>query len=258
MAPWALVILTGCGWSPMRSDTLEAQNRRLGEQSKAQLAEIENLRVHARTVEDQLLQAEQDLAVFSEQYGVDRQQLANLRRERERLGDYLNSAGGMPTGVSGRLAELAERYPHLHFDSQTGISKLDTDVLFDSGEAALEPAAEQMLREFAQVLQSAEAENLKVMVVGHTDNQRIKGSENRRRFSSNWHLSTARALAVADVLRELGIDGERLGIAGFGPHQPIAANTAEPTRQRNRRVEIFVTSPATPIVGMTETLTNLY
>ncbi len=255
----ALLVVSGCGWGPQsRVSSLEAENRRLGEQSRAQLAEIENLKLHARKVEDQLLQAEQDLAVFSEQYGIDRQKLANLRQERERLRDYLLHARQVPHGLSGQLAELAQRYPHLHFDPQTGISKLDTDVLFDSGEAQLKPGAEHLLRELAGILQSAQAQDLKVMVVGHTDDQRIQGRETRHQYPSNWHLSAARALAVADQLRSLGVDGERLGIAGFGEHQPIAANDGEPSRQMNRRVEIFVMSPDVPIVGRTDTLSNLY
>jgi len=258
-ASLVLLVLTGCGWAPYsRVGTLEAENRRLGEESRAQLAEIQNLRQHSRKIEDQLLQAEEDLAVFSERYGIDRQKLANLRRERENLREFLTHSRQMPLGISGQLAELAQRYPSLHYDEQTGISKLDTDVLFDSGEATLKPGAEKLLREFAQILQAAEAQDLKVMVVGHTDNQRIRGREARHQYPTNWHLSAARALAVADVLQQLGIDGDRLGIAGYGPHQPIAANESEATRQANRRVEIFVMSPEVPIVGMTETLTNLY
>jgi chromosome segregation ATPase len=64
---------------------LEAQNRALAEQNRAAMAEIANLRSHARTVEDQLQTAEQDLAASEDRAGLQGQQLANYRREREEL-----------------------------------------------------------------------------------------------------------------------------------------------------------------------------
>jgi chemotaxis protein MotB len=243
-------------------DAAQAQNRALSERSKAQLAEIENLRVHSRKIEDELMLAEGDLSQLAEKFGVSRQMLANLGNERQLLRDDLayltDRAMRAPAGLRGRLAELAARYPTLHYDPQTGIAKLDTDVLFDSGEDMLKPGADQFIRDLAALLNSPEAADLKVMVVGHTDDQRIAGRETRHRFPNNWYLSTARAIAVSDQLQKDGISGERLGVAGFGQNQPIHPNSTPLARQENRRVEIFLVSPDVPVVGMTETLTNLY
>jgi len=258
----AVLLASGCGWVP-RSQmvALEAQNNVLSEQTRAQLAEIENLRNHAHGIEDQLFEAEDELALLDEQYGIDRQKLANLRRERSRmrgLGLDLGDGDEGNIGMRGRLSRLARRSHHLHFDPRSGIAKLDTDVLFDPGEDVLKPGAKSMLREFASLMNDPDARQLKIMVVGHTDSQGIRGRETRHRFPTNWHLSSARALVVADALREAGLDGERLGVAGFAQHQPIASNEKPRDRQQNRRVEIFVTSPDVPVVGMTETLTGLY
>ena len=82
----------------------------------------------------------------------------------------------LPAAVSQQLSGWARQYPNLSFDAETGVSKCDMDVLFDSGQAELKPAARTMLTELAQVLQLAEAKDLKIMVVGHTDNQRIVGA----------------------------------------------------------------------------------
>ena len=65
---------------------------------------------------------------------------------------------------------------------QTGISKLDTDVLFDSGDATLKPQAEKLLVEFAEIFQSPEARDLKIMVVGHTDVARHQGPRGAHRI----------------------------------------------------------------------------
>ena len=260
----ALLALTspGCSWGPTsRISSLEAENARLVEQSRAQLAELANLKEHARQVEDKLLDAESNLAALTEQNGVGRRKLANLQGERERIlaGTAIPAASRLPAGYQGQLEDLARRYPDLfHFDSATGISKLDTDVLFDSGEAELKTRAEDLLQELAQILQAPEAADLNVMVVGHTDSQPFRAPAHRQQFRNNWHLSSARALAVADRLRDLGVAPGRIGVAGFGPQQPIASNDSEQTRQYNRRVEVFLVAPDVPIVGMTETLTNLY
>lgn len=234
--------LAGCRTvSQSKFDAAQTQNRTLSEQSKSQLAEIENLKVHARNVEDQLIRAEEDLARLDEQH---------------RGGRLAGSA--VPEALSGRLADLAARYPSLQYDPKTGISKLDTDVLFDSGESKLKPASEKLLEEFADIFQSPEGRELKIMVVGHTDAQGIKGREVRKQYPDNWHLSTGRALAVSDRLRKAGLPEDRMGVAGFGQHQPISPNDTATARQKNRRVEIFVVGPETPVVGWTETLGTVY
>ena len=103
-----------------------------------------------------------------------RSQQPAARRRRFPLG--LPNGRRLPAAVSQQLLCWARQYPNLNFDPETGVSKCDMDVLFDSGQAELKPAARTMLTELAQVLQLAEAKDLKIMVVGHTDNQRIVGS----------------------------------------------------------------------------------
>src|SRR5208283_387388 len=138
----------------------------------------------------------------------------------------------LPAAVSQRLLGWARQYPNLSFDAETGVSKCDMDVLFDSGQAELKPAARNMLTELAQVLQLTEAKDLKIMVVGHTDNQRIVGQTSREKFANNFHLSTARALAVADLLRSQGLSDQRIGVAGFGDHESLVANDSATQRQK--------------------------
>ena len=173
--------------------------------------------------------------------------------------------GRLPAAVSQRLQGWAQQYPNLTFDAETGVSKCDLDVLFDSGQAELKPAARNMLVELAQVLQLAEAKDLKIMVVGHTDSQPIVGAEARDKYANNFHLSTARALAVADLLRSQGLRDQRIGVAGFGtpsrddmPALPVVANDSATQRQRNRRVEIFVMPRDVPVVGWSESTSGSY
>jgi len=242
LGPLAIVALACCvcKLAPQSQLTaVQSQNRTLSEQTRAQVAEIENLKIHSHHVEDQLIHAEEELARLDQKSGR-------------------QMAGNLPEGLNGRLADLAARYPSLQFDPKTGISKLDTDLLFDSVDAQLKPGADRILNEFADVFKSPEARQLKIMVVGHADSMGIKGREVRERYPNNWHLSAGRALAVADRLRKAGLPEDRMGVAGFGQYQPVSSNDTAEARQRNRRVEIFVLGPETPVVGWADTVAKTY
>jgi chemotaxis protein MotB len=76
-------------------------------------------------------------------------------------------------------------------------------------------------------------------VEGHSDNVPIHNAV----FSSNWDLSTARAMAVAMMLlNESGVDPKRMSIAGYGQYHPAASNDTPEGRRANRRVDIVIVS----------------
>lgn len=240
-------LLAGCQVVPKSQlDAAEAHNRILSEQKNSLLAENENLKTHSHRLEEQVKQAEEELAALDEQVG-DVARKITARRATE-----------MPASLSKRFAQLSRRHEGMEFDPESGASKLDTDVLFDSGKAEIRADAYPLLEEFADLLKAPEARELRVMVVGHTDNRRIAKRETRERYPDNWHLASARALAVAEYLQGRGVREDQLGMTAFGKHQPVASNRNPAERQLNRRVEIFVTGPNTPIVGWTETTSDLY
>lgn len=102
-------------------------------------------------------------------------------------------------------------------------------ILFDTGSSVIKPESKASLDQIAALLQ--ENANLKLHVVGHTDNQ---GS-----LDSNFALSKARAAAVAANLSKLyGIVAARLSANGVSSLAPVASNTDELGRAKNRRVEL--------------------
>ncbi len=104
-------------------------------------------------------------------------------------------------------------------------------IYFDTGKSELKPESDAALKEIAKMLQ--ESPELKVWVVGHTD---YVGTP-----ESNLALSTARAASVVQYLTGAsGIDPKRLGSFGAGPYAPIAPNSTEEGRAKNRRVELVV------------------
>jgi chemotaxis protein MotB len=111
-------------------------------------------------------------------------------------------------------------------------------VMFDSGEAQVKPDGAAVLRQVAAILkQHAE---LKIHVVGHTDNVPIRAAA-RSRFPSNWELSTARATAAVRFLAEQGgVDPRRMGAVGYGEFRPVADNATPEGRAKNRRIAITI------------------
>lgn len=241
----------GCSSAPGQLGTLQTQNRSLLEQTKVQLAEIENLRSHARRLEDKLIEAEERLASVEPHpaRGIadsgaigggssiyDRHTVPSARAE-------------VSMALRQRLQELATRHTAIEFDASSGTARLDTDRLFDPGDAVTRPEAEATLRDLAEVLRSDEAHGLKIMVVGHSDHQDLVGNQPGAKYRDDWELSMARALAVSAFLQRAGVPQNQLGVAGFGANQPLPSQATAADRGKNRRVEVHVISPDTPVVG---------
>ena len=114
---------------------------------------------------------------------------------------------------------------------------------FDSGQAKLMPGASDKVKRIASVLMQY---GLDMRVEGHTDDVPIHNAM----FSSNWDLSTARAMAVAMMLlNESGVDPQRISIAAYAQYRPAAANDTAEGRRANRRVDIVVVSASKPPAG---------
>lgn len=250
-----VLIFGGCV-STTRLTELESENRALLAQTRAQTTEIENLRAHSRKVVDELARTEAMLAQKETDSQHQQLLLAAYQRERELVGQQL--AGWTPTEQSpppspralGQLEALSHRVSAVRFDRATAVGKLETDVMFDSGRTELKAGAVQSLRTLARALQSPELADLRVVVFGHTDARAVAGRPLRDELPTNLHLSAARALAVADCLREAGLSEDRLSIVGLGaqwPHGDLPAQ-ADP-RQNDRRVEVCVVAPDVPLVG---------
>lgn len=102
-------------------------------------------------------------------------------------------------------------------------------ILFDTDSATLRPESDAQLGEIAKLLRAEGG--LGLYVVGHTDD--VGGYDHNRR------LSTRRAKAVVDALTvRFGVPAARLHAAGVGFLAPVASNTSEEGRARNRRVEL--------------------
>ena len=176
---------------------------------------------------------------------VSNQQLTNLDSERtllqQRYVNLLKQQSPLSPEATRQLEALKKRYPLFQFDPKNGVSRIGVDILFSSGSDIVnKDAAPKILGEFAKIMNQPDAKHLNILVVGHTDDRLIAKDNTRSRHATNWHLSTNRANSVLVSLQELGVESSRLGVAGYGPNQPLAPNSDEANRKKNRRVEIFV------------------
>jgi flagellar motor protein MotB len=138
--------------------------------------------------------------------------------------------------IERRLRALA---PGGAIEVEEGKVILQGEVLFDSGSDQLRPGGRQFLERLASTLVpllDAEPDHM-VLVGGHTDDRALRGNA---RFTSNWELSAARALAVTRVLTDGGLPAPRVVAAGFGAEHPRVPNTDEAARGKNRRIEVLL------------------
>ena len=125
-------------------------------------------------------------------------------------------------------------------DDQLKVILVDK-ILFDSGSADINPKGKALLQVLAKSLK--ENKNHDIVVEGHTDNVALTDYL-KKRFPSNWELSTARAAAVAHFFEaQGGIDPLRLSARGYSFHRPVAPNNTLEGRRQNRRIEIVLGSP---------------
>jgi len=105
------------------------------------------------------------------------------------------------------------------------------DLLFEFDRSALlEPSKKELKKVYDHLKANA---MLHIMINGHTDD---KGRE-----VYNQNLSRNRAKTVADYLIQLGVPEKRINWSGHGSTKPIADNSSEKGRQKNRRVEFVIT-----------------
>lgn len=179
--------------------------------------------------------------------------IENLNAERAQMAEKFKNAGRsnpLSGDANARFRDLADRYPGISFDENTGVAKLESDLLFDSGSDTVAKKAEGLLREIAGILNRGDTKQLRVQVVGHTDDRPISKAATKTRHPTNWHLSTNRANSVLLELKKSGIDERRMRSSGAGDKEPIASNKDVAARAKNRRVEIFVLAPdASDVAG---------
>jgi chemotaxis protein MotB len=243
----------------------------------AQARDRDQLRIQAldalvASQEEALTQQQELTAEQRDELALLNLQIAALRSQLEEVATALMAAEQEKTEQAAEIADLGER---LNLALARQVNELEryrseffgrvkaalgenpdvrvtgdrfvfqSELLFASGEAELNPAGKAQLAELAGTLKQVAGQipdeiEWVLRIDGHTDPQPLPEGH---RYASNWELSTARALSVVEFLVSRGLPPERLVAAGFGAHRPAVPGQDVEANRRNRRIEIKLTSP---------------
>lgn len=137
--------------------------------------------------------------------------------------------------LSRELAEeIKKEQVQIRLTRQGLVISLRQAAFFPSGQDVIAPETYDAIGKVAETI--AKLPN-HVRLEGHTDSIPIHNGQ----FRSNWHLSTARAISMLDLLTgEFKVPGAKFTVAGYADTIPVDSNESDDGRRRNRRVDIVV------------------
>ncbi len=164
------------------------------------------------------------------------------RRLEQALIDQVEELSQYRSEFFGRLRQILGDRPEIRVVGDRFV--FQSELLFASGSARLDPAGLDQMRALADSLKEVAANippeiDWILRVDGHTDRVPVGASSP---FASNWELSTRRAISVVEFLISQGIPPERLAATGFGEYHPLDPRDDEIAYRRNRRIEFKLTS----------------
>ena len=238
-----VILLSGCGD--------ELKDLRI--QNNAQKKQISEIESQLQVANLQLEQLKRKLDTAGNLSGIEtdalKQKIAALEEDiakknalvtamQERL---LYGGAQLPVELNTLLEDFAKTEEMVTYDSSRGVVKFKSDLLFEIGSDTVAQPAATAVKALCKILNSEHALKFDIIVAGHTDDMRIGKPETRQKHPTNRHLSSHRAISVANLMENSKIAPERLSTRGFGEFQPIEPN--KPNKKgnaKNRRVEIYI------------------
>ena len=164
--------------------------------------------------------------------------------EIEELKQFLTEANKVETDkMYDNISEMSTQYNldnYLDIETdQTGgqyvLINISGSLLYDSGKAQLKSEAIPIFSKVGDILKTYKG--YRISIIGHTDNVPVVSGV----YRSNKELSAARAINAAEYLIDVkGINPANIEWIGRGEYDPIADNSTEAGRSKNRRIEIRI------------------
>jgi chemotaxis protein MotB len=218
----------------MQQDRIDALQSEISAMRMERDQLLEQLNAASQTNDVELDALRQKVAALEEDVARKEEMIAMMQEQ-------LVGVSALPVEVSTALEEFAEGSDMVEFDSEHGLVKFKSDLLFERGSDKVTAGAAEAIETLSGILNSAVAQQFDIIVAGHTDDMRIGRAETRAAHPTNRHLSSHRAIAVAEQMETDGIASKRLSTRGFGEYRPVEDNL--PNRggnPANRRVEIYI------------------
>ena len=153
-----------------------------------------------------------------------------------------SQASSEQENINDQVKKMAENLNEEIVDGAIEIESLGQQIIirirekgsFASGSGFLQPRFKPVVRSIGDLLKDVPGI---ITVSGHTDGMHISNEL----YSSNWDLSSKRAVAVAHELAKVtGFDESRMQVVGMASNAPLVPNDSNQNRSRNRRVEIAI------------------
>ena len=237
-----MAFVSGCG--------SELADLRL--QNDTQAKRIDQLTSELEAARLQLDQLKRQLAAATETGGVEvdslRQRIAALEEDLAKKEELIRSmqerlmgVSPLPVELSTALEDFAANNDMVEYDSERGLVKFKSDLLFERGSDTVTTSAAEAVRTLCGILNTDTAKEFDIIIAGHTDDMRIARPATRAAHPTNRHLSSHRAISVVRVLEGCGLEGKRMSTRGFGEFRPVAPNApGNKGNDKNRRVEIYI------------------
>jgi chemotaxis protein MotB len=225
------------GQAAQASKALDAEKQ----VSARALAQIDILNQQIAALRRQLSAIEEALAASESRDRESQAKIADLgSRLNVALAQKVQELARYRSDFFGRLKEILGNRPGIRVVGDRFV--FQSEVLFESSQAAINPAGRAELDALANALGDLEREipteiQWVLRVDGHTDKRPIQSPQ----FRSNWELSAARAIAVVQYLISKGVSPQHLVAAGFGEFQPLDVGEGDEAYRRNRRIELKLT-----------------
>lgn len=217
-----------------RAGSIDTQSARLSDLDR-QLLERDQELARLRGSSDEVAKAKLQLASLSGTVSERDQEIARLKALLDQEGRSLAQAQrGL---VRSLRPEIEKGNIAVDLRSDHLLISLASTMLFGTGQDQLNPAGADALKRVGGVLKDYPEYN--VQVTGHTDNRPIL-SPLQKRFPTNKELSEARAANAVKALTEAGMPATLITSAGYADTKPVAPNTTDAGRSKNRRVEVVV------------------
>lgn len=181
----------------------------------------------------ELQQTNEELNERNTQLNTKLKEVEQYKKELEDHKKYINDLEGIKSDLENTVGVLETKIENgrLRVNFQG-------DILFESGKHYLKEEGKQLLESVFPILSKSVVQN-DIFIAGHTDNVPIR-DDAKDRYESNWVLSTYRAIEVVKYLVEKGISPRSVTAAGYGEYKPIADNSTDQGKAKNRRVELFL------------------
>ncbi len=239
----SVLVLSGCN--------SELKDLRI--QNNTQREQIDKLGADLQTCALRLDGLKRQLAGAEEAGGIEvdalKQQILALEEDLARKKELIASmqqkllyGTALPVELSTMLEDFANTHGDIvSFDSNTGVVKFKSDLLFEKGSANVASTAVEAVKSLCGILNSEQGQKFDIVIAGHTDDMPILKPATIAKHPTNWHLSTHRAISVLNVMEASKVGPKRMSVRGFGEYRPLVENKPNKGGEpRNRRVEIYI------------------